>query len=228
MKITYYGHACFSLEINKKNILFDPFISGNSLAKAIDIKKIKADYIFVSHGHADHVGDTIEIAKRNDSLVVSNFEIANWFVSKGIKKTHSMNIGGSWKFDFGKVKLVNAEHSSSMPDGSEGGNPGGFIFETCEGNFYFAGDTSLNYDMKLIGEFKKIDFAMLPIGDNYTMGTDNAIIASGFINCDKIIGMHYDTFPVIKIDKKLAKEKFENAGKELILLEIGESLGIKI
>ncbi|MFA6924279.1 MAG: metal-dependent hydrolase [Bacteroidales bacterium] len=224
MKITYYGHACFGFEINKNHILIDPFIIGNPLAASINIDNIKADYIFVSHGHADHIGDTVEIAKKNDATVISNFEIINWLTSKGVKHTHSMNIGGNKKFDFGKVKFFKADHSSSMPDGSPGGNPGGFIFETCEGNFYFAGDTGLTYDMKLIGEYKKIDFAMLPIGDNYTMGVDNAIIASSFINCNKIIGMHFDSFSVIKINKNEAVQKFKNAGKELILMDIGESI----
>ncbi|MDD5571603.1 MAG: metal-dependent hydrolase [Bacteroidales bacterium] len=224
MIITFYGHACFGFEINKKHILIDPFISGNPLASSININNIKADYIFVSHGHADHLGDTIKIAKKNNSVVVSNFEIINWLEKKGVQNTHSMNVGGNKKFDFGKVKFFKAVHSSSMPDGSPGGNPCGFIFETCEGNFYFAGDTALTYDMKLIGEYKKMDFAILPIGDNYTMGIDNAIIASGFINCSKIIGMHFDTFPVIKINKNEAVLKFKKSGKELILLNIGESI----
>lgn len=138
-----------------------------------------------------------------------------------------MNTGGKYPFEFGNVKFFNAVHSSVMPDGTYGGNPGGFIIQSDEGYFYFAGDTGLTYDMKLIGEFSKIDFAFLPIGNNFTMGVDNAIIAADMIKCEKIIGMHYDTFPHIVIDKKEAIEKFDRAGKELILLNIGESYNIK-
>ena len=224
MKISYYGHACFGIEINNKNILIDPFISGNPLASAIDINKIKADLILISHGHSDHVGDAIEIAKRTKAEIVSNFEIIRWFESKGIKKTHSMNIGGNYRTSFGKIKFVKAEHSSTMPDGIYGGCPGGFIIETNECNLYYAGDTALTYDMKLIGDYKTIDFAMLPIGDNYTMGVDNAVIAADFIKCNKIIAMHFDTFPIIKIDKDDAREKFQKVGKELIILNIEESI----
>lgn len=137
-----------------------------------------------------------------------------------------MNIGANYNFGFGKLKYFCAVHSSTMPDGSPGGCAGSFVIETKEGNLYFAGDTGLTYDMKLLGEYKKLDIAMLPIGDNFTMGIDNAIIASEFIKCNKIIGMHYNTFPVIEIDTKEAVEKFERAGKELILLEVGETYNL--
>lgn len=227
MKITYLGHACFEVMIKNKVLLFDPFISGNPLAKNIDIKKLKPDYILVSHGHQDHIADAACIAKNSEATVISNFEIVNWLLSQGVKKGHPMNIGGKYPFDFGNVKFFNAVHSSALPDGTNGGNPGGFIIQSDEGYFYFAGDTGLTYDMKLIGEFSCVDFAFLPIGNNFTMGIDNAIIASKMINCEIIIGMHYDTFPVIKIDKKEAKEKFQRAGKELILLNIGESYNFK-
>ena len=135
-----------------------------------------------------------------------------------------MNIGGKIKLDFGSIKCVAAQHSSSMPDGSYGGNPMGFVVESTQGNFYYSGDTALTYDMKLIGEYRSIDFAFLPIGDNFTMGVDNAIIASDFINCSRIVGMHYDTFLSIKIDKQEAKSKFQRSGKNLTLMEIGESI----
>jgi len=223
MEIKYYGHSCFEVTVNNKKLLFDPFISGNPLAKNIDLKKIKPDYILISHGHQDHVGDAVEIIKQSDAKVISNFEIVDWIEKNGAKNTHSMNIGGKFSFDFGNVKLLNAVHSSMLPDGSYGGNPCGFLIQSCEGNFYFAGDTALTYDMKLIGAYMKIDFAILPIGGNYTMGIDNAIIASDMINCNKIIGMHYDTFPIINIDKQEAIEKSKRAGKELILLNVGET-----
>jgi L-ascorbate metabolism protein UlaG (beta-lactamase superfamily) len=223
MNITYYGHSCFGVEVNGKNILFDPFITPNELAKNIDATNVKADYILISHGHEDHIADAISIAKRTGAKVVCNWEIHSWLNSKGITNTHPMNIGGKWKFEFGNVKCVSAVHSSSLPDGTYGGNPMGFIIEAAEGNFYYAGDTALTYDMKLIGDYRSINFAFLPIGDNFTMGVDNAIIAAEFIKCRKIIGMHYDTFGYIKVDKEQAIKKFENAGNTLTLFNIGET-----
>jgi len=223
MKITYYGHSCFAVEIKGKTILFDPFITPNDLAKDIDIESIKPDFILVSHGHSDHIADAVRIAKSSGATVVSNYEITEWLNKQGVSNVHPMNIGGHWFFEFGKVKCVVAVHSSTLPDGSYGGNPMGFLLETGEGNLYYAGDTALTYDMKLIGDYKQIDVAFLPIGNNFTMGIDNAIIAADFIKCEKIIGMHYDTFGYIKIDHKEATEKFNVAGKELTLMKIGES-----
>ena len=224
MNITYYGHSCFSVEVNGKNLLFDPFISPNILAKHINISKIKTDYILISHGHEDHVADVESIAGNTGAKIICNWEIHNWFRGRGLENIHPMNTGGKINLDFGSIKCVAAQHSSSMPDGSYGGNPMGFVIESSEGNFYYAGDTALTYDMKLIGDYRSIDFAFLPIGDNVTMGVDNAIIATEFINCQQIIGMHYNTFDYIKIDKNEAVLKFQRAGKELTLLEIGESI----
>ena len=223
MNITYYGHACFLVEINGAKILFDPFITPNENAKDIDISSIQADYIFVSHGHVDHVADVEAVAKNTGATLVSNFEIVSWFQAKGVEKGHPMNHGGSWQFDFGKVKYVNAVHSSTLPDGSGGGNPGGFVVETPAGNLYFAGDTALTYDMKLIGEMHALDVALLPIGDNFTMGVDDAIMCSKFINCKNIIGMHYDTFGYIEINHEEAKSKFEAEDVALTLLKIGQT-----
>ena len=223
MEVTYYGHACFAVKVGNYNLLFDPFITPNELAKHIDANTLVCDYVLISHGHEDHLADAESILKRTNSTIVSNYEIATWFAAKGIKNYHPMNFGGQWNFDFGSVKFVKAEHSSVLPDGTYGGNPGGFIVKTKTGNFYYAGDTALHYDMKLIGEYEKLDFAVLPIGDNFTMGIDDAIRASDFIKCNKIVGVHYDTFPYIKISKEAAIKKFATAGKELILLNIGES-----
>jgi L-ascorbate metabolism protein UlaG (beta-lactamase superfamily) len=223
MKVTYYGHSCFSVAVSGKTLLFDPFITPNPLAKAIDVIKIKPDYILISHGHEDHMADAADIAKTTGALVISNFEVCMWLQKKGVARVHPMNHGGWAMFDFGPVKFVNAIHSSTMPDGSSGGNPGGFIVESGEGNFYYSGDTALTMDMKLIGEANRLKFAILCIGDNFTMGTDDAVRAADFIRCKEILGVHYDTFPPIKIDHAAAKEKFKAAGKNLHLLPIGES-----
>jgi L-ascorbate metabolism protein UlaG (beta-lactamase superfamily) len=224
MKITYFGHSCFGVEVGGKHLLFDPFISPNPLAAAIDIDKIQADYILISHGHEDHVADVVRIAKRTGATVIAAYEIHIWLNKQGVEKTHPMNIGGKWMFDFGKVKCVTAQHSSSLPDGSYGGNPMGFVIETSSKNFYYAGDTALTYDMKLIGDYRKLDFAFLPVGDNFTMGVDNAIIASDFIRCSDIIAMHFDTFGFIKIDHQEAISKFNRAGSKLTMMEIGQTL----
>jgi len=226
MKITFYGHACFGIEINGTNLLMDPFISPNELAKDININEIPADYIFISHGHEDHVADVKPIAERTGAKLVSNYEIITWFGGQGIENGHPMNHGGEWEFDFGVVKYVNAIHSSVMPDGTYGGNPGGFIIRSGGKSIYYAGDTALTYDMKLIGETEDIDCAILPIGSNFTMGVADAVIAAGFVNCSKIIGMHYDTFGFIEIDKDDAKTKFSKSGKELTLMNIGETIDL--
>lgn len=224
MKITFYGHNSIGIELSGMHILVDPFITGNPLAsESIDINNLKADYILLTHAHQDHILDAEAIAKNTDAIIVSNFEITTFYSVKGIK-THPMNHGGSWKFDFGIVKYVNAIHSSSFPDGTYGGQPGGFVIEGEHKNIYIAGDTALNMDMKLIPMTTKLDLAILPIGDNFTMGIDDAIIASEFVNCDKILGVHYDTFGYIEIDHEEAKRKFYDSGKDLMLLEIGGSI----
>ncbi|HLV91573.1 MAG TPA: metal-dependent hydrolase [Aequorivita sp.] len=223
MKITFYGHNCLLLEIQGKHILIDPFITGNELAKDIDVNSIKADYIFLTHAHSDHTLDAEAIAKRTGAVIVSNFEIATHYEERGIE-VHPMNHGGSWKFEFGKVKYVTAIHTSSFGDGKYGGQPGGFVIQGEHKNVYIAGDTALTMDMKLIPLYTKLDLAVLPIGDNFTMGIDDAIIASNFVECDKVLGVHYDTFGFIEIDHEEAKRKFYDAGKDLMLLEIGESI----
>jgi L-ascorbate metabolism protein UlaG (beta-lactamase superfamily) len=224
MKITYLGHSCFSVEVNGKHLLFDPFITPNELAKGIDVDTLKADYILISHGHADHIADAVSIGKRTGAKVICAYEIYLWLEKQGLSNFCPMNMGGKVKLDFGNVKCVYAAHSSCLPDGSYGGNPMGFVVESSEGNFYYAGDTALTYEMKLIGDYRTINFAFLPIGDNFTMGAENAIIATEFINCKDIIGMHYDTFPSIKINQGEAMAKFTNAGKKLSLLKIGQTI----
>jgi len=224
MKITFYGQNSLAIEIKGKHILVDPFISGNDLSKdKIDINDLKADYILLTHAHQDHTLDAEAIAKNTGAIIVSNYEITNHYEAKGIE-VHPMNHGGSWKFEFGKVKYVNAIHTSSFPDGSYGGQPGGFVIEGEHKNIYIAGDTALMMDMKLIPMHTKLDLAILPIGDNFTMGIDDAIIASDFVQCDKVLGVHYDTFGYIEINHEEAKRKFYDANKDLMLLEIGESI----
>jgi L-ascorbate metabolism protein UlaG (beta-lactamase superfamily) len=223
MKITFYGHACIGIEVSGKHILVDPFISANPNASHIDINALKADYILLTHAHQDHILDAEQIAKNNNAVIVSNYEIATYFGSKGLQ-SHPMNHGGSWSFDFGKVKYVAAVHSSSFPDGSYGGNPGGFVIEGEHKNIYIAGDTALTMDMKLIPLRTKLDLAVFPIGDNFTMDVQDAVIAADFVACDKVLGCHYDTFGFIMVNHDEAKKAFFDAGKDLMLLEIGESL----
>jgi L-ascorbate metabolism protein UlaG (beta-lactamase superfamily) len=223
MKITYYGHSCFGVEISGKHLLFDPFISPNPLASQIDLEAIPADYILLSHGHGDHVADVEAIARRTGAKLLGCYEVTAWFEAKGISNYHPMNVGGKVQLDFGTVKFVEAVHSSTMPDGSPGGVAGGFVVRADEGSFYYAGDTALHYDMQLIGRFERLKFAFLPIGDNFTMGVEDALVAADFIGCKEIIGMHYDTFPYVAIEQAKAVDTFARAGKNLHLMAIGDS-----
>lgn len=224
MQLSFYGHSCFEVTIGGKKILFDPFITYNELAKDIDINSLSPDYIFLSHGHSDHIADCIAIAGRTGCKVVANFEIHEWLNKQGIANTHPMNTGGKWHFEFGTVKAVVAQHSSSLPDGSYGGNPMGFLFMTEEVNFYYSGDTALTLDMQLIPRWAKLDFSVMPIGDNFTMDVADAAIAADFVQCDTVVGVHYNTFGFIKIQEAEAIQIFSAAGKKLLLPKIGESI----
>jgi len=223
MKLTYYGQSCLELEINGIKVLFDPFISHNPLASNIDVNSLKPDFILLSHGHGDHVADLVTVQKNSGARVICIADIAGWLGKQDITNVHAMNIGGAYNFSFGRVKMVNAIHSSTMPDGSAGGNPAGFVIYSGDKTIYFAGDTALTYDMKLLAD-ENLDWAILPIGDNYTMGIDDAIKSTSFFNCKNVIGVHYDSFPVIEINKDEAKEKFTKAGLVLKLPAVGESI----
>ncbi|GAC1427821.1 MAG: metal-dependent hydrolase [Chitinophagaceae bacterium] len=225
MNLTYYGHSCFSVVIKGKILLFDPFITLNDLANTvIDVDTIKADYILLSHGHHDHIADCVRIATQTGAKVVCNWEIQAWLKKQGISNTHSINTGGKWSFGEFTVKCTVAQHSSGLPDGSYGGNPMGFIVTSEEGNFYYSGDTALTVDMQLIPKWAKLNFAVLPIGDNFTMDAADAAACTRMIDCKTVVGVHYDTFGVIKIDPRAAKKAFTAAGAELKLMKIGDSI----
>lgn len=229
MQVTFYGHSTFLVKLpTGVRILFDPFISPNEKTKGIvDISTIEADYILVTHGHSDHVADVETIARQSGATIVAAYEIAAYYGGKGLNY-HPMNIGGQWDFGRFKVRAVNAVHSSVLPDGTYAGNPMGFIV-TDEGgrSFYYSGDTALTMDMQLIGKYYRVDNAFLCLGDNFTMGIDDAIIAAEFIKCNNIIGMHFDTFPYINVNHDMALEKFKAAGVSLRLPEIGESFEVE-
>ncbi|TCD12891.1 metal-dependent hydrolase [Pedobacter frigidisoli] len=223
MKYTYYGQSCFLLETESQKLLFDPFITHNPLAKAIDIKAIEADYILVSHGHGDHVADLVELAKQTGATVIAMPEVIDWAQKQGIEKVHPMNFG-KFTFDWGTVRMVPATHSAGLPDGSYGGNPAGFVLEVDGKQIYFAGDTGLAIEMKVLADIYNLDYAILPIGGNYTMDVDDALVATKYFDCDKVIGVHYNTFPVIEIDTNIALDKFKRENKTLLLPKIGETI----
>lgn len=223
MKITFYGHSCLGIQTQNTDILVDPFISANPKASHIDVDKVPANIILLTHAHEDHTLDTEQIALRTKAPIVSNFEIVSHYQKKGING-HPMNIGGKWTFDFGTLTFIKAEHSSSFSDESYGGVAGGFLLESEGKTIYISGDTALHLDMKLIPLKHKLDLAIFPVGDNFTMGYEDALTASDFVKCDTVLGVHYDTFGFIEIDKNKATEFFKSKGKELILLEIGNSI----
>jgi L-ascorbate metabolism protein UlaG (beta-lactamase superfamily) len=221
MKVTYYGHSCFSVVIGGKVLLFDPFITPNELAKGVDFTEIRADYLLLSHAHEDHVADAVILARREGATVISNFEIYRWLSQQGLSRLQPMNLGGTVDLGVARAKMVNAIHSSSLPDGSYGGNPAGWVIESNEGNFYYSGDTALTADMKLIGETIRLNYAVLCVGDTYTMGIDDAIRAAQWVGVKDVLGVHYDTFPPIRIDRDDAIRRFGRAGCTLHLPRIG-------
>jgi L-ascorbate metabolism protein UlaG (beta-lactamase superfamily) len=224
VKITYHGHACFSIQTSQANLLIDPFFSGNALAD-VSADQVQADYILVSHAHGDHLGDAVPIALRTGATVISNYEIHNYVVSHGAK-AHPMHIGGAHVFPFGKVKLTIAHHGSSFPDGSYGGNPCGFLLWLDGKVLYHAGDTALFSDMQLYGA-EGIDVAMVPIGDNFTMGPEDAVKAVGFLQPKIAILMHYNTFGVIAQDAQAVADAIASQTQARpVILNPGETLEV--
>ena len=226
MKITYYGHSCFSVVAGGKTILFDPYITGNELAKEFNINDIEADYIFVSHGHFDHMLDVVAIANNTGATVIGNWEIYGYFGKAGVKNLLPLNPGGKAAYDFGEAKCFISQHSSSFPDGSYAGVASGFALKTADGNFYYSGDTGLTLDMTLVPKWANLDFAVFPIGDMLTMGVEDAIEAAGFVNTTKVLGVHYDTFGFIQLNKEKAIADFAKSGLTLYLPAIGETIEI--
>lgn len=206
-------------------MLIDPFISGNPLAKHINVDQIKADYILITNAHQDHTMDVETIAKRTKAKIISNFEIVEYYYNLSIDG-HPMNLGGTCDFPFGHLKMVPALHSSTFSDGKSGGCACGFVLRTSEKTVYISGNTALHFDMQLIPVRDRIDLAVLPIGSNFTMDVEDAIMASDFVKCDKVLGVNYGTFNIIKIDHEAAKRSFKAKGKELLLLEIGRTISI--
>lgn len=222
VELTYHSHACFGVTVDDTKLLIDPFLSGNELAD-VGPEEVEADYILISHGHGDHVGDTVAIAQRTGAMTISNYEIMGWLQGQGVARAHPLHIGGGFDFPFGRVKLTIAHHGSALPDGSYGGNPAGFLLTLAGKKIYHACDTGLFYDMKLIGE-EGLDVAILPIGDNFTMGPDDALRAVKLLLPKVVIPIHYDTFDVIKQDPHAfaARVEAETLAK-CVVLKPGES-----
>jgi L-ascorbate metabolism protein UlaG (beta-lactamase superfamily) len=224
-KITWLGHGTFSIETDGKTVIIDPFFTGNPAATTT-ADAVSPDALIISHGHGDHVGDAVEIAKRTGCLVVANYEITEWLTKQGVENVHPQHIGGSHKHDFGTVKLTIAHHGSSLPDGSNGGNPCGIILRTDDGTIYHACDTGLFYDMKLIGE-AGIDIAILPIGDNFTMGPEDALRAVKLIEPKRVIPDHFGTWPLIDQDVAAWAQSVRNeTSTEPIVLKSGQSVDL--
>ncbi len=220
--VTFLGHGTFLVETNGTRVLIDPFLTGNPAASTT-ADDVPADVIILSHGHGDHVGDAIDVANRTGALVIANHEIVEWLTGQGLTNTHAQHLGGQHAFEWGTLKLTIAHHGSMLPDGANGGNPCGLLLKLADGNIYHAADTGLFLDMKLIGE-EGIDLAILPIGDNFTMGPDDALRAVKLIEPKRVIPDHYNTWPLIAQDAGAWAERVRaETSAEALVLESGES-----
>ena len=224
IKLTYYGHSTFGIETDDAKLIVDPFFAPNNPAATVKVDEVEADFILVTHGHGDHVADLVPLAKQTGALVICNFEIANWLGNQGVENVHPMHIGGGYDFPFGRAKMTIAHHGSGLPDGSYGGNPAGFLLHLNEGaDIYISGDTALTYDMRLIGEAGGVDLAILCIGDNFTMGPDDAVRAAQFVQAKHVIPCHYDTFPPIRQDADAFAEKLHDAAEiDCTVMAVGD------
>ena len=223
--LTFYGHATFGLKVDGLNLIIDPFFAPKNPVATVSADDAEADFVLITHGHSDHIADAVEIAKRTGAKTISNYEIYDWLMAKGVRNAHPMHIGGSFGFPFGRLKLTIAHHGSALPDGSNGGSPAGLLLTLNEGKrIYFAGDTALTYDMKLIGEDGGVDVAVLPIGDNFTMGPDDAVRAAEFVGAKHVIPCHYNTFPPIQQDPDAFAANLKRAtGIECTVMQVGDS-----
>ncbi len=228
LSLTYYGHATVQFAVEGVHVVVDPFFAPNNPVSPVRGDAVAADYILQTHGHNDHIADTAALAKRTGAQVICVPEVARWLGTQGVKKTHGMNTGGAHSFAFGRVKMVVAHHSSGLPDGSYGGNPVGFLVHFNEGlDVYIAGDTSLTYDMKLIGERGGVDLALLPIGDNFTMGPDDALLAAQWVQAKRVVPVHYNTWPVIEADAQGFADRLRRAAEiDCCVMKPGEVLEI--
>jgi len=226
LRITYYGHSTLLLETDEHKIVVDPFFAPNNPLAPVSVDQVEADFILLTHGHGDHTTDAAPLAERTGALVIGNFEVVSWMLEHGAKEGHGMNTGGAFTFPFGRVKLTIAHHSSTMPDGSSGGHPNGMLISFNDGHdVYLAGDTALTYDMKLIGEMGGVDLAVLPIGDNFTMGPDDAVMAAQFVKAKHVLPVHYNTFPPIRQDANAFAEKLRREAEiDCTVLGPGESM----
>jgi L-ascorbate metabolism protein UlaG (beta-lactamase superfamily) len=222
VSITWHGHGTVSLDVSGQKVLVDPYFTDNPAAK-INASNVEADYILVTHGHGDHVTDAVSIAKRCNSLVISNFEVCNWITAQGYENVHAQHIGGGYDHPFGRVKLTIAFHGSSMPDGSYGGMPAGFLLNLEGKKVYIAGDTALYSDMQLTGR-QGLDLAVIPIGDNFTMGPEDALMAVEFLNPAVVIPYHYNTWPPITQDvQRWAEQVQQRTNSRAVVLEVEEA-----
>lgn len=224
MQFTYYGHSCFLISNDQVKILVDPFISGNELAKDIQIEQLEADYMLISHGHADHILDAEAIALRTGAKVICSYEVHEWLNGKGVINTLPMNTGGQCDLGAFYIRCTVAQHSSGLPDGNYGGNPMGFILTLNGESIYYSGDTALTLDMQLVPLWANIKTCIFPIGDHFTMGVEDAIRAANFVQCKKIVGVHFDTFGYIQIDHATSLKKCNDAGLDLIIPTIGQNI----